>query len=165
MNKIITTIIFIVIILLAAGYFLLKNPQSPTPSSNITVQTPLKESQTNLTPDTETPIKTPVTEKTSEINEAIVVYTNLGYSPSALRVKIGATVTFKNESSKSMWIASAIHPTHLSYPTSGGCIGSTFDACQGIKLGDSWSFKFDIAGTWKYHNHLSPGDVGIITVE
>ena len=31
--------------------------------------------------------------------------------------------------------------------------------------GDSWSFKFDIAGAWKYHDHLSPKHFGEIIVE
>ncbi|OHA38709.1 MAG: hypothetical protein A3G03_02780 [Candidatus Taylorbacteria bacterium RIFCSPLOWO2_12_FULL_44_15c] len=64
-----------------------------------------------------------------------------------------------------MWTASAVHPTHRAYPTSGGCLGSTFDACAGVQSGNSWSFKFDISGTWKYHNHLNPGDTGTIVVE
>ncbi|OHA25032.1 MAG: hypothetical protein A3D52_00625 [Candidatus Taylorbacteria bacterium RIFCSPHIGHO2_02_FULL_44_36] len=91
--------------------------------------------------------------------------TNSGYSPSILTVKKGETVTFKNQSSQSMWTASAVHPTHRAYPTSGGCLGSTFDACAGVQSGNSWSFKFDISGTWKYHNHLNPGDTGTIVVE
>ncbi|KKR70275.1 MAG: hypothetical protein UU13_C0009G0004 [Candidatus Nomurabacteria bacterium GW2011_GWB1_40_7] len=101
----------------------------------------------------------------STSQENIVTYANGGFSPNSLMVKKGDIVTFKNQSSQSMWVASAMHPTHLTYPTVGGCIGSTFDACQGIQPGGSWSFKFDISGTWKYHNHLSPSDTGVIVVE
>ena len=64
-----------------------------------------------------------------------------------------------------MWTASAVHPTHRAYPTTGGCLGSTFDACKGVQPGASWSFRFDIAGTWKYHNHLNPNNTGAIVVE
>lgn len=97
--------------------------------------------------------------------EKIITYTDIGYSPSPLNIKVGDTVVFKNESSRSMWTASAMHPAHKDYPTTGGCLGSTFDACQGIQPGDSWSFKFDIAGDWKYHDHLSPKNFGSITVQ
>src|SRR3989344_5429956 len=38
-----------------------------------------------------------------------IKYTNSGYSPSSLVVKKGATVTFKNESSRETWPASAKH--------------------------------------------------------
>ena len=64
-----------------------------------------------------------------------------------------------------MWPASAFHPTHKAYPTTGGCLGSTFDACKGVLPGESWSFKFDIAGSWKYHDHLKPIVFGTIVVE
>ena len=101
--------------------------------------------------------------QTEEAN--VITYTEAGYSPSALEIKTGETVTFKNESSQSMWPASAMHPIHQEYPTTGGCLGSAFDACMGVQPGDIWSFKFDIAGNWKYHDHLSPKNFGAITVK
>jgi len=103
--------------------------------------------------------------KTSVTKESVITYTDDGYSPTDLEIKAGETVTFKNESSQSMWPASAMHPTHKEYPTTGGCLGSAFDACMGVQPGDSWSFKFGIAGNWKYHDHLSPKNFGAITVK
>ena len=103
--------------------------------------------------------------KTSVTKESVITYTDAGYSPSALEIKAGETVTFKNESQQSMWPASAMHPAHKEYPTTGGCLGSAFDACMGVQPGDDWSFKFDIAGNWKYHDHLSPKNFGAITVK
>lgn len=99
------------------------------------------------------------------IQENIVVYTDAGYSPEVLTVKAGTTVTFKNESSAPMWTASNPHPAHTGYPTTGGCISSTFDACREIATGDSWQFKFDIVGTSQYHNHLDTGHRGTIIIE
>ena len=103
--------------------------------------------------------------KTSVTKESVITYTDAGYSPSALEIKAGETVTFKNESQQSMWPASAIHPTHKDYPTTGGCLGSAFDACQDVQPSDIWSFKFDIAGNWKYHDHLIPKNFGAVTVK
>ena len=103
--------------------------------------------------------------KTSVTKESVITYTDDGYSPSALEIKAGETVTFKNESQQSMWPASAMHPAHKEYPTTGGCLGSAFDACMGVQPGDDWSFKFDIAGNWKYHDHLSPKNFGAIIVK
>ncbi len=103
--------------------------------------------------------------KDKDKEEYTVTYTDTGFSPANLKIKKGENVTFKNKSSQSMWPASGAHPTHLIYPTTGGCIGSTFDACKGVQPGDSWSFKFDILGSWKYHSHLNPSDFGTITVE
>ncbi|MBI2464372.1 hypothetical protein HYV57_05435 [Candidatus Peregrinibacteria bacterium] len=101
----------------------------------------------------------------SVTEKKLVIYTDAGYSPAALRIKKGETVIFKNQSSRSMWTASAIHPSHRSYPTTGGCLGSTFDACKGVQPDDSWLFTFDVSGSWKYHNHLNPGDAGTIEVK
>lgn len=99
------------------------------------------------------------------MKEYTITATDSGYSPSTITIKVGDTVIFKNGGSQPVWTASAAHPTHRAYPTTGGCIGSTFDACQGIPPGQSWSFKFDIAGSWKYHNHLNPGQTGTIVVQ
>ncbi len=159
MNKIIITTV-IVTVVLVGGYFLLrgafqsadfglKDIQPAAPATQPANQQTAPQSSTG---------QTPIAEKN------VVTYSDSGYSPSTLTVKKGETVIFKNQSSNSMWTASAVHPTHRGYPTTGGCIGSTFDACKGIQSGDSWPFKFDIAGTWKYHNHLNPSDTGTIYV-
>ena len=93
-----------------------------------------------------------------------VIYTDAGFAPQTLTIKVGKVVTFKNLSSAQMWPASALHPTHDVYPEKGGCIGSKFDACRGVNRNESWSFKFTFVGTWKYHDHLSPSHFGTIIV-
>jgi plastocyanin len=143
MNKTIIAIVVIAVVGLG-GYLFLTGTYRPAPS--------VSQSPTSQAP-------------AEEEKEYVVTYTNAGYTPATLKVKNGGTVTFKNQSSRSMWTASAMHPSHRAYPTTGGCLGSTFDACQGVQPGNSWSFKFDIAGTWKYHDHLNPGAFGAIVVE
>ena len=70
-----------------------------------------------------------------------------------------------------MWTASAIHPTHKAYPSSDiekcgtQSQANIFDACKGYGQGESWGFRFDEVGTWKYHNHLQPNHTGTIVVE
>ncbi len=142
-NKIIITIVIAVV--LVGGYFFLRGTYQPTPPV-------LQTSNQQTVPQ-------------PSVKENVVIYTNTGYSPATLTIKKGETVTFKNQSSNSMWTASGVHPTHRTYPTTGGCIGSTFDACKGVQPGNSWPFKFDIAGTWSYHNHLNPSDLGTIIVQ
>lgn len=53
-----------------------------------------------------------------------------------------------------MWTASNPHPAHTGYPEGGGCRASDFDECHGDAPGAQWSFTFNVAGTWGYHNHL-----------
>lgn len=161
MNKVIVGII-VVAVIAVGGYFLLRSPQYQAPSSNLAPQSaPQGTAPTAPAPTTQAPVM----QGTPPAEQNVVTYTNAGYSPNTITIKAGETVNFKNNSSQSMWTASGVHPTHRLYPTTGGCIGSTFDACKGIQPGNSWSFKFDIAGTWKYHNHLSPSDTGTIVVE
>lgn len=165
-NKIIITVIVVAAIVLG-GYFLLRSPQSPAPSFNLPTALSQETSQTPLPPTTQVS----VAPEASSISQNVVTYTDSGYSPSTLRIKTGTTVTFKNESSRAMWTASAVHPSHTVY--SGTALGehcpdttgTAFDTCTGIQPGNSWKFTFTKNGTWKYHNHLSPGDAGTIVVE
>lgn len=94
-----------------------------------------------------------------------MTYTDSGFSPAVLTVKVGTTVTFLNGASDAMRIASNPHPVHTGYPTTGGCVGSTFDACHNIDPGSSWTFTFDKVGTWGFHNHLNPVEMGTIVVQ
>ncbi len=139
MNKIIIAA-FIVVVALLGGYLVTKQP-------------------------TTGPSAAPSIEPTVTNESNTIHFTEAGYSPKSINVKKGTTVTFRNQSKQSMWPASAMHPTHAVYPTTGGCVGSTFDACKGIMPGEEWTFTFDLAGDWKYHDHLSPKNFGSIVVE
>ncbi len=86
-----------------------------------------------------------------------VVYGDGGFAPKAVTVVVGATVTWKNAASKTMWVASAAHPTHQELPG--------FDQLQSAGKDGSYNYTFTKAGTWKYHNHTAPGDTGVIVVE
>lgn len=95
----------------------------------------------------------------------IISFNGATFEPNVLNVKTGEMVMFRNDSAGQVWPASAVHPTHKAYPATGGCIGSIFDACRGLMPGESWSFKFDEVGSWKYHDHLNPTRFGTVAVE
>jgi plastocyanin len=94
-----------------------------------------------------------------------VEITSSGFSPRVLKINTGETVTFINKDTTEHWPASGMHPTHTHYPEEGGCIGSTFDACEGLEPGESYSFTFHHKGEWDYHDHLNSGFTGTILVE
>lgn len=110
-------------------------------------------------------------QETVVVSNNVVTYLDSGFSPSTLTIKAGERVTFRNESSRAFWPASAVHPTHKVYPGSDIQKCGTaeerqiFDACRGIEPGSEWSFKFDNVGTWKYHDHLNASKTGTIVVE
>lgn len=95
----------------------------------------------------------------------VVTYDGKSFAPASAEIKKGGSVLFLNQGIGSMWPASAMHPTHAAYPTKGGCVGSTFDACQALPKGASWVFTFDEVGAWKYHDHLNPSATGTIIVK
>ena len=130
MNKNSILIILAAVVLIAIGGFLYSKNK---PADNSIVPSP------NLAAD------------------AVVVYTDSGFSPKTVAVKLGDTVAFQNESSGDLWVASAPHPVHTDYPE--------FDAKKAYKKGEIYSFTFEKAGTWKFHNHLKPMDFGSVTVE
>ena len=119
----------------------------------------------NVAPPEANPPPVPVPNQAGDIPANTILYTDDGFMPATLTVKAGAKVTFLNESSFQVWPASNNHPTHRLYPTTGGCVGSTFDACKGVKPDGFWSFVFSIPGAWKYHDHLSPARTGSVVVQ
>ena len=99
-----------------------------------------------LTRPVQAPETLPVTQQSPATNT--IAYTDTGFSPQSITVKPGTTVTFVNQSSTDMWIASAVHPTHLELPG--------FDQLKGGPKGSTYSFTFEDVGTWRFHDHLNP---------
>ena len=100
------------------------------------------------------------------MTKTVVEITSTGFSPLTAKVKVGEKVAFVNkDSSRTHWPASAVHPTHAVYPESGGCIGSKFDACEGLAFNAEWTFTFNEKGSWNYHDHLNPSLTGTVVVE
>ena len=88
---------------------------------------------------------------------AVVTYTDSGFSPSSLGpIEPGTTVTFMNESSKGVWVASDVHPTHQELPG--------FDSLGSVAPGESYEYTFEEEGTWDFHNHLNSSEIGTVTV-
>ncbi|MBM3206324.1 MAG: hypothetical protein FJZ43_01755 [Candidatus Staskawiczbacteria bacterium] len=166
MNKNIVIVLILVLALLVGGYFLfVGNTQVPVQDNNQTNNEPINNPD-NTPKEDDTIPENSTTTKTYEI-----IYTDNGYSPNEINIKVGDTVTFKNESSRNVWTASAMHPSHTVYAGTSlqqHCSQETneaFDECKDSKPGESWSFTFKKAGTWGYHNHSFANHFGKIIVE
>lgn len=91
-----------------------------------------------------------------------------GFSPTTTLIMRGDTVTFQAEDETSMWVGVADHPSHTKYDDTDlktHCVeGATpsFDQC---KTGSSFSFTFNKAGTFGYHNHVGAPQKGTIIVQ
>jgi len=166
MSKIVWVIIILLVVV--GGYFVLRGPEATAPSEESTVPAGSEEPENPAVSNMPVPGNENVDEM---VVTHTVTYTNAGYSPSELRIKAGETVEWENKSGQNMWTASALHPTHIVY--SGTSLEShcpdleniTFDACTEVPPGEEWSFTFQKAGSWGYHNHLNPTLFGKIVVE
>lgn len=97
-------------------------------------------------------------------DKLVVIINDNGFVPDKVVVQKGQTVVWINKGDRLHWPASNSHPTHNLYPEVGGCIGSKFDACRGLKNDETFSFKFDRIGEWPVHDHLFPGLVMVVDV-
>lgn len=79
-----------------------------------------------------------------------------GFTPSALSIRVGDTVVFKNDDTRTRWPASGVHPTHLLCPG--------FDALAPMANGAMYSRTFTEAKDCPMHDHLIPSLRGKITV-
>jgi plastocyanin len=100
------------------------------------------------------------------IFQALVEYTDEGFTPNTVTIGKGDTVRFVNNSSQPLWVASNIHPIHSVYPEKSDqdCLGSSFDTCRVLQAAEFWEFTFDQVGEWGYHNHVRAQDEGVIAV-
>lgn len=156
MGKILFIISGIVVLVAVGWYVLTRSYGNNPPQAGDTLTTPQEteqaaeaEDNTILSPDGGFAPGT--------LPKETIVYTDSGFAPRTLTVKKGTTVTFKNQSSKSMWVASSVHPTHQDLPG--------FDQLQGVGEGETYTYTFDKTGSWKFHNHLAPSDTGVVVVE
>jgi len=85
-----------------------------------------------------------------------VTLTEGGFVPSLITIQTGDTVRFVSTAGKYFWPASDPHPVHSYY--------SAFDPRRPIAPQESWSYRFDTPGTWKFHDHLAAYYTGEVTV-
>ena len=151
-------VVVVLAIVIIGGGFFLKAPADAPESQTVTNGMPVIGSTTQET----------VVENTSP--NITVAYTDQGFLPASVTVPLGTTVTFVNQSSNKMWVASAMHPTHVVYSgtsLSQHCpdtTNSAFDECTGDEPGETYSFTFNKEGVWKYHDHINSKMFGSVTV-
>lgn len=164
MNKTLIMVVAVVVIVLGGYLAWSYMNQSAYQGTGDNTPKPTPIIQPTPTPEASVATSTAPQAKTWRID-----YTVGAFTPKVVTIKKGDTVTWVNTAADAdAWLASAMHPTHDVYPqNTGACAkigGSDFDACKGLKPGESWSFKFDFVGSWKYHDHLHPSVTGTVIV-
>lgn len=178
MNK--NTIIIITIAIIILGGLLLYSRFNSKPTELSDTATNQIEAPTSIETESDNPpttnakkeqdsVKPTLNSANNEDKDGLTInYTNNGFEPSTKTIKKEEAVNFINQSDGAMWVASGVHPSHRIYSETSltehcpDSAGVAFDQCGG---GDEYLFTFNKAGTWKYHNHLRPGDTAEIVVE
>lgn len=156
--------LLVVVAGLGLGWYVLKGSYQPstTPTEEVGAPSPSTREETTVTltipPFPETTGGTDKGGVGAEMTGkgTFVTYTDSGYTPSTITVKLGTKLTWVNQSSSGMWTASALHPTHMLLPG--------FDELKSVAKGGSYDYTFTKVGTWKYHNHVQPSDTGTVVV-
>lgn len=152
-------IVIVIIIVITGIYLAVKKPSVEAPANQDQTQGSSSENMTSgveamINEETENRKQSSIGEK---VLKHIVNYTDTGFNPSSLEIKIGQTVQFFNQSKGGMWVASGPHPSHTAY--------SEFDAKKNIPSGETYEFTFTKIGEWKYHNHTKAEMYGTIIVK
>ncbi len=100
--------------------------------------------------------KGPTEEDTTANDTRTVTYSATGFSPQVLTIKKGESVTFRNDGTAEMWVASGDHPVHSDLPG--------FDALKNVGQGETYVYTFTQIGTWSFHNHANANHGGTIVV-
>jgi len=159
MNKVILGIV-IVIAVVVVGWFFMSRGEVTAPTTEETSE------QIQAENGTAAGNSEPTSLEGDMVDDIIVTYTAEGFEPESVTINKGQTVRFVNQSSRNMWVGSDDHPTHTKYPVKAedDCLGSSFDSCRGLPVGESWSFTFTETGSWGYHNHTQAGHRGVVIV-
>lgn len=157
MNQGVVWGVVIVLILVGAGLFMWRSSppteEGPAPTLMVTASPSL----ILVSPGAGATVSPSPSAITSPVAAATVSVDETGFSPKAITVKAGTKVSFVNNGQAPHWPASALHPTHQVLPG--------FDALRGLATGETYSYTFEKAGSWNYHDHLNPQFFGTVVVE
>lgn len=169
-NSTLVWIILAALLILGGGWYFL-NSQNLSPADE-----PDIEEETSATPDApgtgvagdDSAVFGASSEESAAPMTAAVTYSASGFSPSIVTVKTGGSVTWTDQGTGKMWVATAQHPTHTTYDGTTlqeHCNAGTSDTFDQCKNNGTYSFTFDKAGTWRYHNHSGASHFGTVIVE
>lgn len=170
-STIITWVVVLAAVVLGGWYFYSMQNAPVTPSEQTqTTQNP-QDQDSDTTPGTGVGVDVGASvDIISSPMLATITLSSSGFSPASITIAKGGTITWTNQSGSPMWVASAMHPTHVVYDNTdlekhcaAGYTGPTpFDQC---KPGTTYSFTFNEVGTWGYHNHSNASQFGKIIVK
>lgn len=149
--------VIIVVIVGAFTWFFYASNQTKTEEPAATTQSGSESSMTSSEDQNDNDL----TGQKNEIKEgSTVTYSDSGFSPQSTTVKSGESITWVNDSSSTVQVGSANHPTHT---INQQLTGDEF--VIELAPGESSTVQLAKTGEWSYHNHLKASETGKIVVE
>lgn len=156
-------ILVVVLLALGAGWYFWTN-SSPAP-----IGTAVSNAAVSMQTNSSASATSTASGKQASSMSAVVIYNGSTFSPASVTIAKGGTVTWM-DTTGTMWIASDPSSDNSGYDGTtmaahcaqgyGGA--APFDACI---PGTSFTFTFDTAGTWNYHDHLNSAAEGTVIVQ
>jgi len=160
MNSTTWAVIIVAIIVIIGGAWWYASTQ-PGTNTNVNIEQPQGTNETGSNvPGGSVEVGAPVT--------ITVTRTASGFSPETVTIKKGDTVTWTDDAAGSMWVATNQHPSHTLYSGTSReehCPAGSALAFDQCATGTTYSFKFDKAGSWQYHNHSASSELGTVIVQ
>ena len=89
-----------------------------------------------------------------------ITYNDYGFAPQSVTVKSGESITWVNDSIRTVQVGSALHPTHtVNQEITGN------DFVIELAPGESSKVQLTKTGEWGYHDHLMSSMTGKIIVQ
>ncbi len=157
--------IVIIIAVLGGGYYLLQGGMPAPEGGSVENTMPVPDGSGTNVP--EMIVGDDTSAESSIPTTATFTYNGTSFSPAEVTIKKGGTVTWKNASDKDMWVASAMHPSHIVYSGTSRqehCPDTSKTAFDQCAVGDDYSFTFDKTGAWGFHDHINSSVFGKVNV-
>ena len=155
MNKKYIILVIAVLVVLYASSLLFKD-SALAPNAQDAKKLEVATTTSSTTTAPKPGVKKTSTPAAPKIGAYTVSYTDAGFSPGVIEVKLGSTIKFVNNSSRELSVAS----------TDIGGFGVTLLNQKGsIVRGGTFSVTFTGTGTWRYMNRLYQRDGGNIIVK
>jgi hypothetical protein len=139
-NRVVLAGSIALIILAGLAIWALSAQRAAAPEKAASVASPTGNSKVDTSPDTDSADVAPASSLT-------INYSDSGFERNNYTVRVGETITVKNNSKRSMQFSSDDHPTHLLNPQ------LNLDV---LSPGQSATIRVAKAGNWGAHDHLDP---------
>lgn len=140
--------IIAVLVLSLAGFFIARLAQTPTMSPEGATSTPKTTMVPKTTSSAKLPSSAPIPQESAFDTDGVMLirYRENGFSPSMVTIRVGKSLRFRNESTKSLWVTSDV------IESTGENYYRDLDQSKSIAHGASFTLNVNRVGVFPFKN-------------